>query len=208
MTDDEPIIIVDDAGTEHEFPAGFDPQRAAAIVRGQSPSSQPSTKSALSMATAKPGISVAANLSARMATSPTLPKTAATIGRIIGGVAPPIGGAMVGGVPGFLAGIGAAAHGSWAGGKTGWHSGKLMQSVATPVARGLSAAAPYAQSLGTLAGAQGPLDLAQMAEPNRRDIGFLGMGASQPPLEGEPSPLLNDIAAKIRGAIMARLQRR
>lgn len=29
------IIIVDDKGTEHRFPAGFDPKRAAAIVRGQ-----------------------------------------------------------------------------------------------------------------------------------------------------------------------------
>jgi hypothetical protein len=29
------VIIRDDAGTEHEFPAGFDPQRAAAIVRQQ-----------------------------------------------------------------------------------------------------------------------------------------------------------------------------
>lgn len=30
------VIIRDDAGTEHEFPAGFDPARAAAIVRQQS----------------------------------------------------------------------------------------------------------------------------------------------------------------------------
>lgn len=30
---DEPVIIVDDKGEEHEFPAGFDPKRAADIVR-------------------------------------------------------------------------------------------------------------------------------------------------------------------------------
>lgn len=30
---DEPVIIVDDAGHEHEFPAGMDPKRAGAIVR-------------------------------------------------------------------------------------------------------------------------------------------------------------------------------
>jgi hypothetical protein len=31
---DEVVIVADD-GTEHVFPAGFDPKRAAAIVRGQ-----------------------------------------------------------------------------------------------------------------------------------------------------------------------------
>lgn len=30
---DEPVIIVDEAGNEHEFPAGMDPKRAGAIVR-------------------------------------------------------------------------------------------------------------------------------------------------------------------------------
>jgi len=35
MADEQGAVIIrDDAGTEHEFPAGFDPQRAAAIVRG------------------------------------------------------------------------------------------------------------------------------------------------------------------------------
>lgn len=33
---DDPIIIVDDKGVEHEFPPGFDPVRAAGIVRAQS----------------------------------------------------------------------------------------------------------------------------------------------------------------------------
>lgn len=34
MTDDQAVVIVDDKGDEHVFPAGFDPLRAASIVRG------------------------------------------------------------------------------------------------------------------------------------------------------------------------------
>src|SRR4051794_10965587 len=33
MADDQEIVIVDGDGTEHVFPAGFDPKRAAAIVK-------------------------------------------------------------------------------------------------------------------------------------------------------------------------------
>jgi len=35
VTEDQGIIIVGPDGTEHEFPAGMDPKKAAAIVRGQ-----------------------------------------------------------------------------------------------------------------------------------------------------------------------------
>lgn len=35
MADQNEVVILDDAGTEHVFPPGFDPQQAAAIVRGQ-----------------------------------------------------------------------------------------------------------------------------------------------------------------------------
>lgn len=38
MADPQEVVIVDQQGTEHVFPAGFDPKRAAAIVRGQSTS--------------------------------------------------------------------------------------------------------------------------------------------------------------------------
>jgi len=37
----EPIVIVDSDGTEHEFPAGFDPKRAAMIVRSKTTSYTP-----------------------------------------------------------------------------------------------------------------------------------------------------------------------
>ena len=41
---DEEVVIVDDQGTEHVFPAGFDPKKAAGIVRAQSiPSAKPPT---------------------------------------------------------------------------------------------------------------------------------------------------------------------
>lgn len=37
---DEPVVIVDESGHEHEFPAGMDPQHAAAIVRNARMQSQ------------------------------------------------------------------------------------------------------------------------------------------------------------------------
>lgn len=83
-----------------------------------------------------------------IATSPTLPATAAKAGRFIGGMAPAIGGAYEAGPVGALAGLAAAAKGAWAGGKTGWFTGKLMQNMAGPVASGLEKIAPYAESLG------------------------------------------------------------
>ena len=41
MPDQEPIIIVDAEGNEHEFPAGFNPKRAAAIVRNKGSAALP-----------------------------------------------------------------------------------------------------------------------------------------------------------------------
>lgn len=50
---DEEIVILGADGTEHVFPAGFDPKRAAEIVRGQSAASQPeSPKAPLGVAAA------------------------------------------------------------------------------------------------------------------------------------------------------------
>lgn len=42
MAQDE-VVIVDPQGTEHVFPAGFDPQKAAAIVKNSLPLSEPTT---------------------------------------------------------------------------------------------------------------------------------------------------------------------
>jgi hypothetical protein len=41
MSDEQEVIIVDGKGTEHVFPAGFDPKRAAAIVRQATSVSSP-----------------------------------------------------------------------------------------------------------------------------------------------------------------------
>lgn len=40
---DEEVVIVDPQGTEHVFPAGFDPAKAAAIVRNSLPLKEPTT---------------------------------------------------------------------------------------------------------------------------------------------------------------------
>ena len=41
---DDPVIIVDASGTEHEFPSGFDPKKAAGIVRYRTQTHPPSAE--------------------------------------------------------------------------------------------------------------------------------------------------------------------
>lgn len=184
---DPKVVILGEDGTRHVFPAGFDPARAAAIVRGQptqeavsqtEPTVPPSTNTALEMQAARRVLPIATDAIQGFATSPTVARTGATIGRIAGSVAPPVVGALKYGPVGGLLGLREMAAGGWAGGKTGWFTGKLLQRAAMPIANTLEKAAPYAQTLGTLSGAQGVLDLAQMAEPNRTDVGFLGASTS------------------------------
>jgi hypothetical protein len=134
----------------------------------------------LGMAAAGQGVPAAAGAAMEVATNPNTARVAAAAGRVIGGSAPIVGGGIAGGPIGALAGVGAAAKGAWMGGKTGWFTGKLAQQVAPPVAAALEKVAPYAQALSTLGGAQGVGDLAQMAEPERRDIGVMGAGAAPP----------------------------
>lgn len=113
-----------------------------------------------------------------LATNPNVPKVAAKIGRVVGGVAPAVTGLVEGSPIATMAGLAASGKTAWAGGKTGYYTGKAAQGAAGPVAKALEVLTPYAQALSTLAGAQGVNDLAQMAEPDRQDIGFLGMGPS------------------------------
>lgn len=119
----------------------------------------------------------AANLAAEFATNPNVPKMAAAGGRFIGAVAPAVAGGYEYGPTGAIAGLAAAAKGAWAGGKTGWFTGKLAQNIAAPVASIMEKAVPYASALSALFGVQGVGDLAQMAEPKRGDIGIAGIGA-------------------------------
>lgn len=173
-------VEADSAPTEEEVLAHLSRQEQ----------SKPGTNSSLGLASVRP----AANVAAEVATNPALPKTAASIGRITGAIAPAIAGGIEGGPVGGAAGLMAAAKGSWLGGKTGYFTGKLIQNAAIPVAKGLEAIAPVASAL---SGAAGVGDLAQMAEPNRKDIGFLGLGPSVNVPGAEP-PLINGLLARLR----------
>lgn len=144
---------------------------------------EPDTKSGIVLTGAGEVIPASATLARTFANSPNVPQIASKIGRVIGGIAPVIGGAEAGGVTGALAGVAAASKGAWAGGRTGWFTGKLLQKLASPVAGTLEAVAPYAQTLSTLGSIANVGSLAQMAEPGRKDIGFLGVGASMPDLQ-------------------------
>lgn len=133
-----------------------------------SPQSQASTSgTSLPLIAASKAVPATATLAVEAATNPHVPKIMSTVGQIVGGVEGlrregPLG----------------AAAGAWTGWKAGYFTGKLAQRLGVPVATLMDRAAPYAQSLATLGGAAGVGDLAQMAEPQRKDIGFLGIGSS------------------------------
>lgn len=146
--------------------AGESEDNIGTVIRAYKPQPQPDS-GALPVAGIAAAVAPAATLAAEVATNPNVPRGAATLGRISG--------AIEGGLKGGPLAIGP---GAWAGGKAGWFSGKLMQSAAAPVASVMEKALPYSQALSTVAGAQGVNDLAQMAEPNRTDIGFMGVGSS------------------------------
>lgn len=154
-------------------------QDHAQPVEPQKPN-QPSSSGGLTLAVAGKAVPVLSRAVQEVATNPAVPKLMAKTGSAIGGLAPVVGGAYEAGPAGAAIGLAASAKGSWAGGKTGWFTGKLMQKVAAPIATVATKVEPYAQALSTLSGVQSALDLAQIAEPDRKDIGFLGIGKTQP----------------------------
>ncbi len=164
--------------SEADIMAALPFMTAAATSAPIQESARPGSNASLGMAAAARAVPATARAAMEVATNPAIPRVAAQVGRVAGGVGPVVGGAAAGGAVGALAGVGASSRGAWAGGKAGWLTGKMAQGLATPVAGALEKVAPYAQALSTLSGAQGALDLAQMAEPDRRDIGFLGVGPS------------------------------
>lgn len=113
-----------------------------------------------------------ANAIVGAATNPNVAKTAATAGRVIGGVAPIVGGAMTGGaaggptgaIGGAMVGATQAAKGAWLGGRTGWFTGKLAQQLLMPVAKVAEKIAPFAETFGMLAGASGVYDAIPMRQ--------------------------------------------
>jgi hypothetical protein len=190
-----PDRIVELDGVQHVFPADATDAEIEAALGGGSKRPQ-SDSGAVPMAAAGAAIPAMARGAMNFATSPNVPKMGALAGRVLGGISPIAAGAYEAGPVGALAGMAASARGSWAGGKTGWFTGKMLQGIASPVAKGLDAVSPYAQGLSTLGGAGGVGDLAQMAEPNRKDIGTLGIGPSVD-VPGAHPPVLNALYRKI-----------
>lgn len=139
----------------------------------------PSPKAALALAAAGQAIPVAAKYVTTFAQSPTAAKVGGAIARHATTAAEVARGLVTASPTDILA----APKAGWFAGKGGYWLTKAAQGVSGPVGAALEKVAPYAQTLLTLAGAQGINDLAQMAEPNRKDIGFLGLGASVPKSE-------------------------
>jgi hypothetical protein len=186
------------------FPDGMSDADITAAVKKlydqavESGKPKPGTLSGFTLAGAGKAAPYAADSLLNFATSPTVPKTIGGLART-GVTLGAIGHGLATGSPTEVL---AAPMEGWAAGKGGYFLGKGAQSAVKPVASALDAAAPYAQGLSTLGGAQGINDLAQMAEPNRKDIGFLGMAPSVN-VPGAKPPLINALYQ----ALMERLQK-
>jgi hypothetical protein len=146
-----------------------------------------------------------AKAAAEVATNPNVPRMAGTVAR----TATTLGALGHGAYTGNLSEIVAAPLAGWQAGKGGYFLGKGLQAVARPVAAVLDAVAPFAQSLATIGGAQSFLDLAQMANPKRTDIGTLGVSVGAPRSEADKAAhpaLVNMLAGKVQDGIAALMQ--
>lgn len=182
-------------GKPNVFPADFTEAEISAAL-GAIPAANaaqaPKAKTwAPVVATVGKGVAPAAEVLAEFGTNPNVAKGAATVGRAVGAATS---------LPASLSGFGSMQKGAYAGGKSGYFTGKLAQDVARPLSTALEKIAPYAQTLGTLGGAQSALDVAQLAEPNRKDIGTLGMTLGDAHDPNHPA-LLNLLAMKAGDAI-------
>lgn len=141
---------------------------------------QPYSSGALVMQGVKQSAPIVATGLEAFAKSPTAAKTAGTLARAgttIGGI---VHGVATGNAPEVIM----SPIAGWQAGKGGYWLAKGAQGAAGATADAISKASSVAGPvLGTLSGVQGGLDLAQMADPNRTDIGFLGMGKTQAPTE-------------------------
>lgn len=157
---------------------------------------KPSTNTALAMSGLRGLVPMMSRGAAEVATNPNMPRVLSSAGQLTGGLAE-----LAKGNPLM---VGPAA---WAGGKGGYFTGKALQRAASPLAKAADAAEPVVKAgdplLKRLIPAQGVLDLAQMAEPNRKDIGFMGIGSGTP--DPQHPALLNDLAAKVRDYIMSKM---
>lgn len=89
------VVIVGADGTEHVFPPGFDPKKAAALVRGQSKPSTPDTSRLDRLVSMLPSADTVVN---------AIPSATGMAGGIIGGIGGSAFGFGVGGVPGAIGG--------------------------------------------------------------------------------------------------------
>lgn len=157
---------------------------------------KPNDSGSIAMRGAAASVSPMATGLETLAISPTAAKTIGAVARAsttIGGI---VHGVATGNAPEVIM----SPIAGWQAGKGGYWLGKGMQAVAGPVATAARSVAPYAQAVSTLAGAQGVNDLAQMAEPERKDIGFLGAVRNAPSDPDHPA-LLNLLAMKASDAI-------
>ncbi len=157
-----------------EFPDGMSSADVSAAAKKLYESHQPPEKQSsvggVEGAIAANAIPMMTRGVEELATNPRLAGMGSKVGQALGGLA---GMAKAGPI--------GASQGLWAGGKGGWLAAKLAQAAASPVAKGMAAIEPYARGiLQTASGVQGGLDLAQMDDPTRRDIGVMGVGASSP----------------------------
>lgn len=163
-----------DAKVRAKFPGVYDdiPKAKNATSETVAPRSAQSDSGAVGMAAAAKAISpTVAELLADFGTSPT---AAATAGKIAN-AGTTLAGVVHGAMTMSPAEVLAASKAGWAAGKGGYFLARGAQSLARPVSTALEAAAPYAKAA-ALSGAQGGLDLAQMDDPKRQDIGVLGVG--------------------------------
>ena len=145
--------------------------------------SDPTTQSSVGdgvLAGSAAAIPLAARATMEAATNPGVRRALVGLGQVAGGIE----GAIKGGPLG-------AAGGAWAGGRAGYYTGALAQKMAAPVAAMAEKAAPYAQALSTLSGMQGLLDMAQISDPTRKDIGVGGVtiGDKRAPGDDHPAAL-------------------
>lgn len=193
LSDGRTFDVTTDGGPPSEeevFASLTQPQNPAA----DSMPDKPSTVGGLALASIAKGTQVASRLATEFATNPTVPAKFATGGRWLGGVTS---------LPSGLSGFGDVARGTYAGGRAGWFTGKLAQNMSVPVAKALETVTPYLKVASVVSGAQGALDLAQMADPSRKDLGVLGVGYGDPHADAAHPALLNLLAMKAQDAVAA-----
>jgi len=157
-----------------EFPDSMSGDEIASAAKrlheGANPPERPGSNSSLLTNLASRSVPAVQRVVEEVATNPLAKDVGQGVGRLVGGG----GGLHSGGYVGMKTGeaVGSA---------VGRGAADVVQRGAGSVAGLLERLAPYAQALSTASGAQGVLDLAQMAEPTRRDIGVMGVSMGDAP---------------------------